>query len=167
MLAQMPPLGWNSWNTFGAKIDENVVKETADAFISEGLKEAGYEYVVIDDLWEADERVDGQLTWDRDKFPSGIPALADYVHGKGLKFGIYSCAGTHTCAGKPASFGYEEIDAQTFAGWGVDFLKYDFCHVPPGVDGPMLYRRMGQALRAAGRPILFSICEWGQHKPWE
>jgi len=130
-------------------------------------KEAGYEYIVIDDLWEADERVDGRLTWDRDKFPSGIPALADYVHGKGLKFGIYSCAGTHTCAGKPASFGYEEIDAQTFAGWGVDFLKYDFCHVPPGVDGPMLYRRMGQALRTAGRPVLFSICEWGQRKPWE
>ncbi len=131
-----------------------------------GLKAAGYEYIVIDDLWEADARVDGKLTWDTDKFPNGIPALADYVHSKGLKFGIYSCAGSHTCAGKPASYGYEEIDAQTFADWGVDFLKYDFCYAPAGVDGPMLYQRMGQALRATGRPILFSLCEWGKHKPW-
>lgn len=166
ILAQTPPMGWNSWNTFGGEINEAVVRETADAFISEGLKEAGYEYVVIDDLWEADERVDGRLTWDAETFPSGIPALADYVHSKGLKFGIYSCAGSHTCAGKPASYGFEEIDAQTFAAWGVDFLKYDFCYAPPGVEGPMLYRRMGQALRATGRPILFSLCEWGKHKPW-
>jgi alpha-galactosidase len=159
-------MGWNSWNTFGGEINEAVVRETADAFVSEGLKEAGYTYVVIDDLWEADERVDGRLTWDREKFPSGIPALAEYVHNKGLKFGIYSCAGSHTCAGKPASYGFEEVDARTFAAWGVDFLKYDFCYAPPGVEGPMLYRRMGQALRATGRPILFSLCEWGKHKPW-
>jgi alpha-galactosidase len=167
ILAQTPPMGWNSWNTFGGHINEAVIRETADAIVSEGLQDAGYEYVVIDDLWEADERVDGRLTWDPEIFPSGIPALADYVHGLGLKFGIYSCAGSHTCAGKPASYGYEEVDAQTFAEWGVDFLKYDFCYAPPGVDGPMLYRRMGQALRAAGRPILFSLCEWGSHKPWE
>lgn len=167
MLAQTPPMGWNSWNTFGHEIHAQVVMETADALVSEGLADAGYEYVVIDDLWEADERVEGRLTWDRERFPDGIPALADYVHGKGLKFGIYSCAGSHTCAGKPASYGYEEVDAQTFAEWGVDFLKYDFCYVPPGVDGPLLYRRMGQALRATGRPILYSICEWGRHKPWE
>jgi alpha-galactosidase len=167
MLAHTPPMGWNSWNTFGREINAQVVMETADAFVSEGLAEAGYEYVVIDDLWEADERVDGRLTWDAEKFPDGIPALADYVHGKGLKFGIYSCAGSHTCAGKPASYGYEEVDALTFAEWGVDFLKYDFCYAPPGVDGPALYRRMGQALRATGRPILYSVCEWGRHKPWE
>jgi alpha-galactosidase len=160
-------MGWNSWNTFGPAIDAGVVMETADAFVSEGLLDAGYEYLVIDDLWEADERVDGRLTWDAEKFPDGIPAVADYVHGKGLKFGVYSCAGSHTCAGKPASYGYEEVDAQTFAEWGVDFLKYDFCYAPPGVDGPMLYRRMGQALRATGCPILFSVCEWGRHKPWE
>lgn len=159
-------MGWNSWNTFGAEINEAVIRETADAFVSEGLKDAGYEYVVIDDLWEADERVDGRLTWDREAFPNGIPALADYVHSKGLKFGIYSCAGSHTCAGKPASYGYEEADAETFAEWGVDFLKYDFCYAPPGVDGPTLYQRMGQALRATGRPILFSICEWGGRRPW-
>ena len=167
MLAPTPPMGWNSWNTFGPKIDEAVVRETADAFVEAGLKDAGYEYVVIDDVWEADERVDGRLTWDAEKFPNGIPALADYVHSKGLKFGIYSCAGSHTCAGKPASYGYEEVDAQTFAEWGVDFLKYDFCYAPAGVHGPTLYKRMGQALRATGRPILFSLCEWGGRKPWE
>ena len=167
MLARTPPMGWNSWNTFGPEIDAGVVMETADAFVSEGLQDAGYEYLVIDDLWEADERVDGRLTWDRHKFPDGIAPIADYVHSKGLKFGIYSCAGSHTCAGKPASYGYEEVDAETFSQWGVDFLKYDFCYAPPGVDGPMLYRRMGQALRATGRPILYSVCEWGRNKPWE
>ena len=167
MLAPTPPMGWNSWNTFGGKIHEELVRETADAFVERGLNDAGYRYVVIDDLWEADERVDGRLTWDSAKFPSGIPALADTVHAKGLKFGIYSCAGSHTCGGKPASYGHEEVDAQTFAEWGVDFLKYDFCYVPAGVDGPTLYRRMGQALRATGRPIIFSLCEWGSHKPWK
>lgn len=166
-LAMTPPMGWNSWNTFGAKINEDLIRETADAFVETGLKEAGYEFIVIDDLWEADERMDGKLTWDRDKFPAGIPSLADYVHGKGLKFGIYSCAGTHTCAGKPASCGCEEEDAQTFADWGVDFLKYDFCYVPPGLHAPTLYRRMGQALRDTGRPIVYSICEWGANEPWE
>lgn len=166
MLAKTPPMGWNSWNTFGGRIHEDLIRETADVFISEGLKDAGYEYVVIDDLWEAEERVDGRLTWDTDKFPNGIPALADYVHSLGLKFGIYSCAGSHTCAGMPASYGYEEVDARTFAEWGVDFLKYDFCYAPPGIDGPLLYQRMGQALRTSGRDILFSLCEWGKHKPW-
>ncbi len=167
MLAQTPPMGWNSWNTFGGNIHEDLIRETADAFISEGVKAAGYEYIVIDDIWEADARVNGRLTWDTTKFPHGIPALAEYVHSKGLKFGIYSCAGSHTCAGKPASYGYEEVDAQTFAEWGVDFLKYDFCFAPAGVDGPKLYQRMGQALRATGREILFSVCEWGTNKPWE
>ena len=167
VLAQTPPMGWNSWNTFGSRITEELIKQTADAFVDTGLQAAGYEYIVIDDLWEAESRVDGKLTWDVTKFPNGIPALAEYVHSKGLKFGIYSCAGTHTCAGKPASYGYEEIDAQTFADWGVDFLKYDFCYVPAGVDGPQLYQRMGQALRSTGRPILFSLCEWGKHEPWK
>ncbi|HHE72207.1 MAG TPA: glycoside hydrolase family 27 protein [Chloroflexi bacterium] len=166
ILAATPPMGWNSWNTFGREINEQVVRETAAAMVQEGLRDAGYLYVVIDDLWEDDERVDGRLTWDPVKFPAGIPALAEYVHSLGLKFGIYSCAGSHTCAGKPASYGYEEIDAQTFAEWGVDFLKYDFCYTPPGVNGPMLYQRMGQALRMTGREILYSICEWGTNEPW-
>jgi alpha-galactosidase len=160
-------MGWNSWNTFGPAVDEDVVRETAQAFLDHGLKDAGYEYVVIDDLWEADQRVEGRLTWDQARFAHGIPALAEDVHRKGLRLGIYSCAGSHTCAGKPASYGYEEVDAETFAAWGVDLLKYDFCYAPPGIDGPTLYQRMGQALRAADRPILFSICEWGRHKPWE
>ena len=167
MIAGTPPMGWNSWNTFGADVNAEVVKGTVDAFINEGLKDAGYEYIVIDDCWEADHRVDGRLTWNKDKFPEGIKALSDYVHSKSLKFGIYSCAGTHTCAGKPASFGYEELDALTFAEWGVDFLKYDFCYIPPGVDGPNLYQQMGQALRATGRPVVFSICEWGANDPWK
>jgi alpha-galactosidase len=167
MLAQTPPMGWNSWNTFGPDINEALLRDTMDVFVNAGLRDAGYEYVVIDDLWQADERVDGRLTWDAAKFPHGIKALSDYAHSKGLKFGIYSCAGTHTCGNKPASYGHEEVDAQTFAEWGVDFLKYDFCHVPPGVGGPALFQRMGQALRATGHPILFSICEWGTHKPWE
>ena len=167
MLASTPPLGWNSWNTFGSRINEELIKETADAFLDTGLKEAGYEYIVIDDFWEADERRDGRLTWDPEKFPQGIPELANYLHSKGLKLGIYSCAGSFTCGRKPGSYGYEEEDAQTFAEWGVDFLKYDFCYVPPGVKGPMLYSKMGQALRATGRPIVFSICEWSTNKPWE
>ncbi len=167
MLARTPPMGWNSWNTFGEAINADVVMKTADVFINEKLKDSGYEYIVIDDLWEADKRENGRLTWDKEKFPKGIKPVVDYVHKKGLKFGIYSCAGSHTCAGKPASYGYEEIDAKTFAEWEVDFLKYDFCYVPPAVDGAKLYQRMGQALRATGRPIIFSICEWGLNKPWE
>lgn len=167
MLALTPPMGWNSWNTFGSNVNEDLIRSTADAFVENGLKEAGYEYVVIDDLWEADSREGDRLTWNPETFPSGIAALADYVHARGLKFGIYSCAGTHTCAGKPGSYGYEDIDAATFAEWGVDFLKYDFCYVPPGVHGPTLYRRMGQALRSTGRPILYSICDWGSCEPWD
>jgi alpha-galactosidase len=167
LLAATPPMGWNSWNTFGHEVDETVIRETADALVESGLRDAGYEYVVIDDLWEADERVNGRLTWDRHKFPSGIPDVAAYVHGRGLKLGIYSSAGTHTCAEKPASYGYEEIDARTFAEWGIDYLKYDNCHVPPGVESPRLFQRMGQALRMTGRSIIYSICEWGVNKPWE
>jgi alpha-galactosidase len=116
MLAQMPPMGWNSWSTFGAHISDELIRETADAFLRHGLRDAGYEYIVIDDLWEAPERgPDGRLRADESKFPDGIKALADYVHSKGLKFGIYSCAGTHTCGVKPASYGHEGEDAQTFA----------------------------------------------------
>ena len=167
IIARTPPMGWNSWNTFGANIDVQILYETIESILDTGLQEAGYEYVVLDDFWQADERVDGQLMWDHEKFPDGIKPLSDYVHSRGLKFGIYSCAGSYTCGGKPGSFGHEEVDAQTFADWGVDFLKYDYCHVPPGVDCVTLYQRMGQALRSTRRPILFSICEWGHHQPWE
>ncbi|MHC4253243.1 MAG: glycoside hydrolase family 27 protein [Planctomycetota bacterium] len=168
MLAPTPPMGWNAWNTFGVNIDEKLIHGIADAFVDTGLKAAGYEYVVLDDGWMAPERgEDGRFVPDPKKFPSGMKALGDYIHSKGLKFGIYSCAGTHTCQKLPASYGNEELDARTFASWGVDFLKYDFCYKPPGVDGPALYRRMGQALRSTGRPIIFSLCNWGGEEVWK
>ncbi|MBE6597808.1 MAG: glycoside hydrolase family 27 protein [Ruminococcaceae bacterium] len=162
MLAQTPPMGWNSWNTFGSRIDEKLLRDTADAICDLGLKEAGYEYVVIDDCWALEDRDEnGRMVADPEKFPSGMKALADYIHSKGLKFGIYSCAGVRTCAGYPGSFDYEFIDAQTFADWGVDYLKYDFCFKPWLSDGPMLYNRMAMALKSTGREILFSACNWG------
>jgi len=168
VIAPTPPMGWNSWNTFGGEICADLVKETADAFVREGLREAGYRYVVMDDLWENPERApDGRLLPDPAKFPDGIGPVADAVHERGLKFGIYSCVGTLTCAGMPGSYGHEEEDARTFAAWGVDFLKYDNCYRPEGVESRTLYLRMGQALRATGRPILFSLCNWGQNEPWK
>ncbi len=163
MLAQTPPMGWNSWNTFGEHINEQVVRDTADAIVALGLRDAGYEYVVIDDCWSMRKRgADGRLVPDSVKFPSGMKALADYVHSKGLKFGIYSCVGYLTCAEYPGSFGHEFEDAKTFAEWGVDFLKYDFCYKPAKADGALLYYRMGLALRQSGREILFSACNWGR-----
>lgn len=167
-LASTPPMGWNSWNTFGGDISDELVMETVEAILDGGFAEAGYEYVNLDDLWQAPERGnDDRLVPDPHKFPQGMRALADHVHSKGLKFGIYSCVGTHTCAGVPGSFAHEEIDALTFAEWGIDFLKHDYCYLPEGVSGPMLYRRMGQALRMAGRPIVFSACNWGREEPWK
>ena len=161
-IAAKPPLGWNSWNTFSHAIDETLLRESADAMVASGLKDAGYEYIVIDDCWSLRQRDEnGRLVADPEKFPSGIKALADYIHSKGLKFGIYSCVGTRTCADYPGSFGYEFLDAETFAEWGVDYLKYDYCNKPKHVDGPTLYRRMAMALRNCGRDILFSACNWG------
>ena len=130
VLAQNPPMGWNSWNTFGAHINEQLIMEMADTMVAEGYKEAGYEYVIIDDCWSLKERVDGKLVADPELFPHGMKALADYIHGKGLKFGMYSCAGTKTCAGYPGSYGHEAEDAKQFAQWDVDYLKYDFCYFP-------------------------------------
>lgn len=169
MLAQRPPMGWNSWNTFGADISEELIMETADAIVDRGLKDAGYEYVVIDDCWSLRERdKDGKLVADPAKFPHGMKYLSDYVHSKGLKFGMYSCAGTLTCAGYPSSFDHEFVDAQTFADWGVDYLKYDYCNKPMHfqADAPLLYRKMAIALRATGREILFSACNWGVEDVW-
>ena len=161
-LGRTPPMGWNSWNTFSWNIDENLIKGAADAMIETGLRDAGYEYVVIDDCWSLRERdKDGFLVPDPKKFPNGIKAVADYVHSKGLKFGIYSCSGTHTCANYPGSFEHEFQDAATFADWGVDLLKYDYCFKPKGIPGEILYRRMSMALRNCGRDILFSACNWG------
>lgn len=162
MTVQRPPMGWNSWNTFGSEINEELIRTTADCMVSEGFLDAGYEYLVIDDCWAEKQRDEkGRLVASREKFPSGMKAVSDYVHGKGLKFGMYSSAGSLTCAGYPASFGHEFTDAQTFAEWGVDFLKYDYCFKPTHEYGPQLYRRMGTALANCGRDILFSACSWG------
>ena len=161
-MCAVPPMGWNSWNTFTENINEDLVKETVDSMKEQGFLEAGYEYVVMDDCWSLKERdSEGKLVADPEKFPSGIKALADYVHEKGFKFGMYSCCGTRTCANYPGSFEHEFEDAKQFAQWGVDYLKYDNCFKPQNQDGRTLYRRMGMALANSGRDIVFSACQWG------
>ena len=160
-LGLTPPMGWNSWNTFTWEINDKLIREAADAMASE-LKDAGYEYIVIDDCWSEKQRdSNGKLVPDHWKFPDGIKPVADYVHSKGLKFGMYSCAGTHTCGGHPGSFEHEFDDAETFAEWGVDYLKYDYCYKPDYIPGEILYKRMSTALRNCGRDIMFSACNWG------
>lgn len=162
MIKNTPPMGWNSWNTFGANINEQLIFDTADKMVETGLLELGYEYLVIDDCWSLRERDEnGRLVADPKKFPHGMKAVADYVHSKGLKFGMYSCAGNLTCGGYPGSFEHEFIDAKTFAEWGVDFLKYDYCYHSNIIHGKYLFRRMGLALKNCGRDILFSACTWG------
>lgn len=166
-LVQTPPMGWNSWNKFRCDgLNEFVVKEMADAMVSSGMKEVGYEYIVIDDCWQIGRDQDGKIVIDSLKFPSGIKSLADYIHSKGLKFGIYSDAGTQTCGGRPGSKDYEYIDAKTYAEWEVDYLKYDWCNTE-GQDPIKSYTLMRDALYKAGRPIVFSMCDWGYSKPWE
>ena len=164
-LALTPPMGWNSWNKFGCDVSEQLIREVADAIAANGMREAGYEYVVIDDCWQVDRDAEGNIVVDPHRFPSGMKALADYVHAKGLRFGIYSDAGTHTCQGRPGSRGYEFQDARQYAAWGVDYLKYDWCNTGTQ-NAPASYRLMRQALERAGRPIVFSLCEWGSNKPW-
>jgi alpha-galactosidase len=167
-LGLTPALGWNSWNTFTWDINEQLIRDVADIFVSEGYKDAGYEYIVIDDCWSLKERdQNGNLVVDPVKFPSGMKALADYIHAKGLKFGMYSCVGTHTCAGYPGSFEHEFQDAQLFAEWGVDYLKYDYCFKPRHISGELLYKRMSIALRNCGRDILFSACNWGEDNVYQ
>jgi len=162
-LGATPPMGWNSWNTFTWDISEQLVKEIADEMVSGGYLAAGYEYLVIDDCWSLRERdSQGRMVADPAKFPNGMKAVADYIHSRGLKFGMYSCAGTHTCAGHPGSFEFEFADAKQFANWGVDYLKYDYCYKPRTMNGEMLYKRMSLALKNCGRDILFSACNWGE-----
>ena len=157
-----PPMGFNTWNTFGRDISDSLIREMADAMVETGLAALGYNYLVIDDCWSERERDEkGRLVPSREKFPDGIKSVADYVHSKGLKFGIYSCVGTMTCDGYPGSYGHEYLDALTFAEWGVDFLKYDYCCRPKTVKGEDLYRKMALALKNSGRDILFSACSWG------
>jgi len=164
-LAQTPPMGWNSWNKFQCNVSEDLIKSVADSIATNGMKDAGYEYVVIDDCWQVSRDDNGNIVADAKHFPSGIRALADYVHSKGLKFGVYSDAGTKTCAGRPASQGHEYQDALEYARWGVDYLKYDWCHTETR-NAEEAYTTMNNALLSTGRPIVFSMCEWGTAKPW-
>ncbi|MDH6123950.1 NPCBM/NEW2 domain-containing protein [Kitasatospora sp. GP82] len=169
-LALTPQMGFNNWNSThcGADFNEAMVKGIADLFVAKGLKAAGYQYVNLDDCWALPDRdAAGNLVPDPVRFPNGIKAVADYVHSKGLKFGLYSSAGTRTCdvQGFPGGLGHEQQDARLWASWGVDYLKYDNCN-NQGVDARSRYTAMRDALRATGRPLLFSICEWGSTRPW-
>jgi alpha-galactosidase len=158
-------MGWNSWNKFACNVNERIVKNVADAMVSSGMKAAGYVYVIVDDCWQGDRDAQGRIQADPLRFPSGIGALAAYVHARGLKMGLYSDAGRKTCEGRPGSQGYEYQDAAQYAAWGIDYLKYDWCHA--GTRNPQeAYALMADALRATGRPIVLSICEWGTAKPW-
>jgi alpha-galactosidase len=160
-------MGWNSWNHFGPGVDETLIRETALAMVDSGMRDAGYRYVVIDDGWEARARTaDGDLVPDADRFPSGMKALADYVHSLGLRLGIYTDAGAATCQGFPGSFGNEVRDAQRFAEWGIDYVKVDWCHTE-GLKAPAAYQTWSRALTRCDRPIVLSICEWGRSRPWE
>jgi alpha-galactosidase len=164
-LAKTPPMGWNSWNVFHGEINETQIKQIADTMVSSGMKDAGYVYLNLDDNWMANPARDanGNLKANPTRFPSGIKALADYVHAKGLKLGIYGDRGTMTCMNVPqsGSKGYEDKDAKTFASWGIDYLKYDNCNIPNGSDMKTDYQKMQTALANCGRPIVFSICAWG------
>ena len=178
-VAQTPPMGWNSWNYFFGKVTDKDIRDSADQIVSTGMKDAGYIYVNIDDTWEGQRDASGVLHTNA-KFPD-MKALADYVHSKGLKIGIYSGPGTKTCAGYPASLGHEEQDAQLYASWGIDYLKYDLCSFIPDVlekQAPndkaeqmrimiAAYDKMSKALKATGRPIVFSLCQYGWDAPWE
>jgi alpha-galactosidase len=160
-------MGWNSWNRFQTRIDERLIRETADALVESGMRDAGYRYVVIDDGWEAPQRDSaGDLAADPDRFPAGIAALAKDIHARDLRFGIYTDVGTKTCAGFVGSLGYEFRDARRFASWGVDYVKIDWCNTD-GLGTRAAYWKWSQAFQRAGRPMLLSICEWGRTRPWE
>ncbi|KAI0762790.1 alpha-galactosidase [Fomes fomentarius] len=171
-LALTPQMGWNTWNRFGCGINEDLILSSANALISNNLTALGYNYVLVDDCWQADARdtETGAPVENKDKFPNGIKDVADKVHDLGLKIGIYSSAGTYTCGGKFGSLGFEEIDAKTYASWGIDYLKYDNCYNEGRAGTPQIsyerYNNMSRALNATGRPILYSMCNWGEDGPW-
>jgi len=166
LLAATPPMGFNTWNKFGCDVDETLIRQTADALAETGMRDAGYKYLVIDDCWQVERGADGRIVADPKKFAGGMKALADYVHSKGLLFGLYTDIGPKTCAGRPASAGYFDIDAVTYAEWGIDYIKVDWCNCDD-LDAPAEYTRFRDALRRAGRPIVLSICEWGRNDPWK
>ncbi len=162
-----PPMGWISWNLFEGNINENLVKEIADAMVNSGMKEAGYKYLIIDDLWHGGRDGNGNIFPDPEKFPSGMKSLVDYVHSKGLKFGIYTDIAEKTCAGMPGSFGYEIQDAKTYAEWGVDYIKCDYCYAPGDLWTAIdRYKKFIKIVRDIKPDMVFAICEWGQRSPW-
>jgi alpha-galactosidase len=166
-VALTPPMGWNSWNLFEEEVSDKLIREIADALVTSGMAQAGYQYIVLDDFWVGGRNAHNELFPDPVRFPNGIKALADYVHGKGLKLGIYSDAASLTCGGVTGSYNFEEQDATTFAKWGIDYLKYDYCNAPDDmVTAFTRYKKMGDALRKTNRPVVYSICEWGQRQPW-
>ena len=167
-LAKTPPVGWNSWNKFAGRVDDAAVRSMADAMATNGMKDAGYQYINIDDTWEASRDPQGNITTNK-KFPD-MKALADYVHSKGLKIGIYSSPGPNTCAGYEGSYGHEEQDARTYAAWGIDYLKYDWCgarNIYTDQEMQAVYQEMGEALLKSGRPILYSLCQYGRDDVWK
>ncbi len=166
ILAATPPMGFNTWNRFGCDVDEKLLRETADALVESGMRDAGYKYVVIDDCWQVRRGEDGRIVADPKRFPGGMKALADYVHGRGLLFGLYTDCGPKTCAGRPGSFSFEDLDAATYAEWGVDYIKVDWCHADD-LDAETQYAKFRDALAKSGRPIVLSICEWGRNDPWQ
>ncbi len=164
-LAPTPPMGWMTWNMFKGDISEQLIRETADAMVESGLAAAGYQYIFIDDLWQGGRDKHNNIIPDPKKFPNGMKAVADYVHSKGLKLGIYSDAAQLTCGGCTASYGFEEQDARTFASWGIDYLKYDYCNAPEdSATARHRYHAMAQALQHSGRDIVLGVCEWGQRQ---
>jgi alpha-galactosidase len=164
-LALTPPMGWNSWNKFACNVSGDMIRSMADAMVKSGMKDAGYEYVNIDDCWQISRDGSGNIVADPQRFPHGMKAVGDYIHSLGLKFGLYSDAGSKTCAGRPGSLGHEYQDALQYAAWGVDYLKYDWCNTTTQ-DAKASYANMRAALDASGRAIVLSICEWGTAKPW-
>lgn len=164
-LARVPPMGWNGWNRFGCTVSEMLIEEMADALVSSGMRDAGYEYVIIDDCWQLQRGPDGVIVADPSLFPHGIQDVADYVHARGLKLGLYTSAGYYTCQGRPGSLGYEQRDVDTYAGWGVDYIKVDWCY-SEGLDPRLQYGVWHDALAEVERPMVFSVCDWGLDSPW-
>jgi alpha-galactosidase len=158
-------MGWNSWNKFGCNVSDKLIREMADAMVSNGMQAAGYQYVNIDDCWQVSRDASGTIVADPTRFPAGMKALADYVHSKGLKLGLYTDAGTGTCEKRPGSLNHEDQDAKTYASWGIDYVKIDWCN-SEGLDPEVQYAKFRDALAHSGRPIVFSICNWGVKTPW-
>ena len=165
-LALTPPMGFMTWNKYKEDINEQLIRQIADKMAADGYAEAGYKYIFIDDAWQGGRDKRNNILPDSEKFPSGMRALADYVHSKGLRLGIYSDAALLTCAGYTASYGFEQQDAKTFAEWGIDYLKYDYCHAPSdSAVAHKRYKKMADALQNSGRKIVLGVCEWGQLNP--